>query len=243
MEEPRAQREELNAEVARLKRLRNEEVERARTLQEKLQKIRGELAGLDDYVSLEELQKRFRELEWRQQTTSTSIDEEREILAEMSRLTLAMEAAAEIEERLDGARPEDLDQLWRDIQESRNRAQEYHEQMVALVEKAQQKHQKVIGFSESLGPARTEAQEAHQQFVLCLQEVDEMRGRIEELKERENELRKQLDDIRSRRRVEREKRERRAMEDLTERARRKQKAGEKLSMDELRALFGKGGSE
>lgn len=241
MEEPRAQREELNAEVARLKRLRNEEVERARELQEKLQEIRGEFAELDDYVSLGELQKQFRELEWRQQTTSTSIDEEREILAEMSRLTLAIEAAAEVEERLGGARPEDLDQLWQEIQEARNRAQDYHEQMVALVEKAQQKHQKIIGFSEGLGPARAEAQEAHQQFVLCLQEVDEMRGRIEELRERERELRKQLDGIRARRRVEREKQERQAMDELSERARMKQKAGQKLSMDELRALFGQGG--
>ncbi len=238
MEEPRAEREELNAEVARLKGLRNEEGERARELQERLQELRGEFAELDDYVSLEELQKQFRELEWRQQTTSTSIDEEREILAEMSQLTLAMEVAAKVEKRLGGARPEDLDQLWQEIQEARNRAQEYHEQMVALVEKAQQKHQKIIGFSESLGPARAEAQEAHQQFVLCLQEADEMRARIEELEERERELRRQLDGIRASQRAERETRERQAMEDLTERARRKQKTGQKLSMDELRALFG-----
>ncbi len=238
MEKPRAQREELNAEVARLKRLRNEEVERARELQERLQDLRGEFAELDDFVSLEELQKQFRELEWRQQTTSTSIDEEREILAEMSRLTLAMEAAAKVEKRLGGARPDDLDQLWQEIQEARNRAQDYHEKMVSLVEEAQQKHQKIMGFSENLGPARAEAQEAHEQFVLCLQEVDEMRTRVEELMEQEKGLRKQLDEIRTRRKVEREQRERQVMEEIAEQARRKQKAGQKLTMDELRALYG-----
>ncbi len=238
VEVPRAEREKLNAEVARLKRLRNEEVERARTLQDKLHELRGEFAELDDYVSLEELQKQFRELEWRQQTTSTSIDEEREILAEMSRLTLAMEAATKVEERLGGARPGDLDQLWQQIQDARNRAQDYHEKMVSLVEEAQQKHQKVIGFSERLGPAHAEAQEAHEQFVLCLQEVDEMRTRIENLKEEERSLRKQLDEIRAKRKADREKRERVVMEELGVRARRKQKAGEKLTMDELRALYG-----
>jgi uncharacterized coiled-coil DUF342 family protein len=238
MEEPRAQREKLNAEVARLKQLRNAEVERARELQEKLQELRGEFAELDDFVSLEELQKQFRELEWRQQTTVTTIDEERELLAEMSRLTLAMEAAAKVEKRLDGARPEDLDQLWQEIQEARNRAQEYHEQMVTLVEKAQEKHQTIIGFSESIGPAREEAQEAHQQFVSCLQEVDEMRARVEKLQEQEKGLRKRLDEIRAQRKADRQERERQIMTEIAERARRKQKAGEKLTMDELRALYG-----
>ena len=237
MEVPRAERERLNAEVARLKRLRNEEVERARKIQERLQGLREEFSELDDYVSLEELQKQFRELEWRQQTTSTTIDEEREILAEMSRLTLAMEAASKVEERLGGARPEDLDQLWQQIQDARTRAQEYHEKMVSLVEEAQQKHQKIIGFSESLGPAQAEAQDAHQQFVLCLQEVDEMRARVEKLQEQEKGLRKQLDEIRAQRKANREERERQVMAEIAARARRKQKAGEKLTMDELRALY------
>ena len=41
----RQERDEINTEVQRLKRLRNEEIERARILQEKLQILRGKLTG------------------------------------------------------------------------------------------------------------------------------------------------------------------------------------------------------
>jgi len=234
--EQRNKRDELNAEVARLKRLRNEEMERARTLREEWEALKKTLGGSREAASLEDLQQRFQALEWQQQTTPTSIDEERAILAEMERLTEAMEHAAKAGPHTKG-RAEDAEKLWQEMQTTRGRAQEYHEQMTALVEEAQQKHQAILDLSQARGPNQTEEQEAHRQYVQCLQEADEMRDRLEQLGEQEGALKKQLDELKSRRVADRAEREQKAVEKLAEQARAKRQAGQKLTMQEFRALL------
>lgn len=234
--EHRTARDELNAEVQRQKQLRDNESEHARTLQEKLHKLRGERAPQQEFISLEELQRRFRELEWKQQTTSLSIDEERVLLEEMEYLSKAMESARNSEPRPPNGN-EEMDALWQEIQNARNKTQEHHEKMIALVEEAQQKHQNVIGLSKSLGPTRTEVEEAHQMYVQCLQEADEMRNRLEELRSQEVELKTKLDAIRRDRKTARQALEKAAMEKIAEQARVKQQTGKKLNMEELRALM------
>jgi len=234
--EQRSKRDELNAEVARLKRLRNEETERARALREEWEAARKTLDGSRQAPSLEELQQRFQALEWQQQTTPTSIDEERALLAEMERLSEAMEHAAKAgpQSASGGA---DAEKLWQELQTARSRAQEYHEQMTALVDEAQQKHQAILDMSQARGSNQTEAQEAHRQYVECLKEADEMRERLVQLGEREGALKKQLDELKSRRVADRAEREQKALEKLAEQARAKQQAGQKLTMQELRALL------
>jgi uncharacterized coiled-coil DUF342 family protein len=234
--EERGKRDELNAEVARLKRLRNEEVERSRTLREEWEALRKSLGDPRDAASLEDLQQRYQALEWQQQTTSTSIDEERVMLAEMERLTQAIEQAATVNPHPKG-RAEDAEKLWQEIQASRTRAQQYHEQMTTLVEEAQRKHQSILNLSQARGPNQTEEQDAHRQYVQCLQEADEMRDRLEELGQQEANLKKQLEEQKSRRVADRAERERRALEKLAEQARAKRQAGQKLTMQELRALM------
>lgn len=234
--EQRGKRDELNAEVARLKRLRNEEMERARGLREEWETQRKTRGGSREAASLEDLQQRFQALEWQQQTTPTSIDEERALLAEMERLTQAMERAAKAGPHATG-RGEDVEKLWQEMQAARSRAQEYHEQMTALVEEAQQKHQAVLDLSQARGPNQVEEQEAHRQYVQCLREADEMRDRLAQLGEQEAGLRKQLDELKSRRVADRVEREQKALEKLAEQARAKRQAGQKLTMQELRALL------
>jgi uncharacterized coiled-coil DUF342 family protein len=234
--EQRDKRDELNAEVARLKRLRNEEMESARALREEWEGLRKVLGGSRDTASLEDLQQRLQALEWQQQTTSTTIDEERAILAEMERLAQAMKNAAKLGQHSKGT-GEEADKLWQQMQAARSRAQEYHERMTALVEEAQQKHQAILDLSQARGPNQTEEQEAHRQFVQCLQEADEMRDRLDQLGEQEVALKKQLDELKSRRVADRAEREQKALEKLAEQARAKRQTGQKLTMQELRALL------
>ncbi|MFX1510874.1 MAG: coiled-coil protein [Promethearchaeota archaeon] len=232
----RERRDELNAEVQRQKILRDEANEQARLLQEQLQELRTQHGQHRDYVPLEELQRQFRELEWKQQTTSLSVDEERALLDEMDRLSNAMETAPK-RDSMPMNQSEEMEQLWQQIQETREKAQEHHEKMIALVEEAQQTHQSIMHLSQGIGPARSEIDEAHQMYVQCLQEADEMRDRVEVLRNEERDLKAQLDSIRKDRKAAREVREKAALERLAEQAKTKQQAGQKLSLEELRALM------
>ncbi len=242
IEELRAERDKLNTEVARLKELRKKEVERARELQEKLQLIRKELGDVEDLASFEELQQQFRELEWKQQTTSTSIDEERALLGEMEQLAATIKHVSQVRDRVKVS-PEEVDAMWQEIREAQNRAQGYHEELLSLVDAAQEKHQRILQLTNMMGPSHAEEKEAHEQFVLCLQEADELRNRLEELRGQEAELKGELTRIREQRQTERKEQERKAMEKLAEQAREKQQAGEKLTMQELQALLETDGLE
>ncbi|MFX1317496.1 MAG: coiled-coil protein, partial [Promethearchaeota archaeon] len=173
----RATRDELNEEVQRQKRLRDEANEQARILHEQLQELKEQRDTQRNIVPLEELQRRFRELEWKQQTTSLSVDEERALLDEMDRLVKSMETAP-IKQTDPHNQSEEMEQLWQEIQETRDRAQQHHERMIALVDEAQQTHHSMLQLSQGLGPARSEIDEAHQMYVRCLQEADEMRNRL-----------------------------------------------------------------
>lgn len=234
--EHRSKRDELNAEVARLKRLRNEEMESARALKEEWESLRKVLGGFREAASLEDLQQRLQDLEWQQQTTPTTIDEERALLAEMERLTQALEHATKTSQHSKG-KGEQADKLWQQMEAARSRAQEYHERMTELVEEAQQKHQAILDLSQAQGPNVAEEQEAHRQFVQCLQEADEMRARLDQLGKQEEALRNQLGELKSRRVADRVEREQKALEKLAEQARAKRQAGQKLTMQELRALL------
>lgn len=234
-------RDELNAEVQRLKTLRDEELDKARALQEKLNGLRDARGPHKTLFSREELQRRFRELEWKQQTTPLSIDEERALIEEMESLTKAMENALQTNPTT--PKTNEAESLWQEVQTARDRAQEHHEAMIALVEEAQQKHQHIVQLSESFGPSRTEIDDAHQMYAQCLQEADEMRERLDVLRSQEVELQKKLDSIRNQRKETRKAREKAAMDKLAEQAREKQKTGQKLSMQELRALVESDGLE
>ena len=234
--EQRTARDELNAEVQRLKTLRDEELEQARALQEKLEEMRDKGGPHKTVVSREELHRRFRELEWKQQTTTLSIDEERMLIEEMESLSRAMQTAPQINPT-SPTQTDETESLWQEVQAARDQAQEHHEAMVTLVEEAQQKHQNIVELSHTFGPSRTEIDEAHQMYVQCLQEADEMRERLDVLRSQETELQQKLDSIRNQRKETRRAREKAAMEKLAEQAREKQKMGQKLSMQELRALM------
>lgn len=235
-------RDELNVQVQLQKKLRDQETEHAQILQDKLRALRDEKSNRREYISLEELQRQYRELEWKQQTMSLSIDEERVLLEELEHLSQAMEKAPKIENQLIDQTNEQ-EQLWQEIQAARTKAQEHHETMIALVEEAQQKHQQIIQLSENLGPAKTEADEAHQMYVQCLQEADEMRVRLDELRVEEIKYKTQLDTIRKTRKEARQAQEKAAVERLAEQARAKQQNGQKLTMEELRALMETNGLE
>ncbi len=240
--EQRDARDELNVEVQRQKELRDTETDRARELQDKLNELRGKRRKPEEYVSLEDMQREFRELEWKQQTTSLTVDEEKAVIDEIESLSKAIASMPK-----DTPKPADLteemEKLWQEIQEARNKAQEHHEKMVALVEEAQLKHKNVIQLSQNLDPARTEAGEAHQMYVQCLQEADEMRERLDELREQELTLKAQLDTIRKNRKETRREQEKVAIERLAEQARTKQQSGQKLTFQELRALMETNGLE
>jgi len=242
MAELRARRDQLNAEVARLKKLRNAEVERARALQDRIRAVNREMGRLGEFASLEELERRFRELEWRHQTTPTTLEEERTLLDELSRIAQAMRMAAR-KDQLVGGSHADVEGLWRELEEARRRAQEFHEQMVAVVEQAQREHQKLVQLAETIRPNLEEEKEAHQQFLQCLAEADELQARIDELRREEAELIAKLEGLRAKRREQAEERERRALEALAARAREKKRAGKPLTLEEMRALLETGGLE
>ena len=231
----RDDRDELNAAVHQLKTLR-EEVRAERFAKiDQLKMLRKEAKEALSYRpdrSSRSLENEIAAIEWKIQTASPSLDEERRLVEQVKALETQMSVYRQVQAKEDA-----IAKLQGEATALKEEAASYSEKISEMAEQSQRYHEKMIDRLENARELNAEADNMHRRFVelkeeerALLMKYSEASGRAKALRDRarqeENEKRvKQEADLRK---------------ELEAKALSKLERGEKLTFDEFKILAEQG---
>jgi uncharacterized coiled-coil DUF342 family protein len=244
----RRQIEQLHAEIVSLKTNRDEINRRVKDLKiirdhlvsdrkEKLNRViefKKKIASIkqDPAKAILAVEKEIENLDWKIQTTSLTVPEEKRMV----------EQIAELEKRLVSYKQtqamwSEIKTLQQQLRNLRTEEKEFHGQIAQLSEQSRQLHQMLIEEGANIPKLRTEANESYRKYV-------ETRKLVQKLDQQCELLTAQIRALRSKSKSEEQKKKaKRAaelMQELEEEALGKMKRGEKLTWDEFKVLAEKG---
>jgi uncharacterized coiled-coil DUF342 family protein len=231
----RSQRDMLNEEVKDLKLQRSalkdkihEEIEEVKKLRQGSKKQAENRPSRSHHALQEEVEK----IDWKIQTTSLSLQEERELVEQVRLLETQLNVHRR-SERLS----QKIRDLHSEIKAFNTRSKTIHEKLTATAEESQQIHQKMIAKIEELKRLRVKADDLHKRF---LQERGNSMSIREEMPKISNMMRQLKDEIRAGEEEAKREREGVLREKLEGQAKEKLKRKEKLSWEEFQVLAEKG---
>lgn len=233
--ESKNQRDKLNEAVKELKQQR----EKAKTdLHAKIEEIKELNVKIKASTekkpskSFKVLQEEIASIEWKIQTTSIDLKDEKELVEQVKQLETQLNIHKKI------------NQLKQKFLESRAEAKaleasirHFHEEMTANAQKSQQIHVQMLGKIEESKKLKMEADSLH---ILFLQTKEKEKPIQEEFLEISNQIKMLKDEIRKEEDKEKKKNESVIREGLEKQAMEKLKRGEKLTWEEFQLLAEKG---
>ena len=233
--ELRSLRDELNNKVKELKQHRNEMTARIHESLEEMKKLGEEskaLAKRKPPRKHEVLQKEVESIDWTIQTTSLTLQEDRELVEKVKQLETQLAIYRKLEQlakRISQSRAE--------IKTMKSESELLHRQLTENAQKSQETHRKMLEKIEETRTLKKEADSMHKEF---LQVKERTRPLQEEVRLVVNQIRQLKGEIREE--VQRETKESQdaLRETLERQAKEKLKRGEKLSWEEFQLLAEKG---
>jgi uncharacterized coiled-coil DUF342 family protein len=236
----RESRDELNVKVRESKDLRDEWNKKVADLNDKVAALKKDKEPAPDRrsdsdLSVKQLKKQLRDLEFTQQTKQLGKEKENEIVK------LISSVARQIEEREKSSEfGGEIRELVHNLREAKSQAEVYHKAVAEYARAAQTAHDEMIQLYDQADKLRKEADAAQEKFVECKTQADEEHKKhIEQIKS-VHEVDKDVGAIKNKKAKDRKKKvdteSKREAEEIFERF----KAGEKLSTDDL-MLFQKSG--
>jgi len=181
------------------------------------------------------LRRRIRELDWSLQTQVLDLKREREIIEQIAELESELKAAEEaVEKRKESAKART------EIDDLRLLMNAHHNSVLEFARLSQEENQLMIEAYAEVDALRKKADESHRQYLETRREADETHRRYIESKQKNNRLRKELGEIRIRRRVEKIQELEERLEEKAAAALEKHKRGERLTMEEFSLLMKRG---
>jgi uncharacterized coiled-coil DUF342 family protein len=228
------QRDEINKKVQDLKIIRDGLVSDRKKKLNRVIEFKQRVASVrqDPAKAIRAVEKEIVNLDWKIQTNSLTMPEEKQIV----------EQIVELEKRLISYKQaqvmwSEIKTLQQQLRNLRTEEKEYHGQIAQLAEQSRQVHQMLIEKGTNIPKLKTEANETHQKYV-------ETRKQMQELDQKCEVLNVQIGALRSRSKSEEQKkkakREMELMQELEKKALEKMKRGEKLTWDEFKVLAEKG---
>jgi uncharacterized coiled-coil DUF342 family protein len=202
--------------------------EKVNALQDKYRKVQNDIGVMPGEINEE-----LKELEWKQQTSSLSPEEDAELTKRIAELLEKSRALEKI-----GFSPKELDEAQT---EAKNLSEEHdtvHEKLVQMAEEGQRHHQRMIDIYEQLDGMRSSGTDLHSKYLENRNAADITHQKIVELYEKiklNQYLLDLIDEERMRRRHER------SMEIKKEKiaeTRAKKSSNKRLTLNELRLLMG-----
>jgi len=229
--ELRSLRDELNNKVKELKQHRNEMTARIHESLEEMKKLGEEskaLAKRKPPRKHEVLQKEVESIDWTIQTTSLTLQEDRELVEKVKQLETQLAIYRKLEQlakRISQSRAE--------IKTMKSESELLHRQLTENAHKSQETHRKMLEKIEETRTLKKEADSMHKEF---LQVKERTRPLQEEVRLVVNQIRQLKGEIREE--VQRETKESQdaLRETLERQAKEKLKRGEKLSWEEFQLL-------
>ena len=236
--ELKAERDTTNEKVHALKSQRDETRTTIHEIIDEIKAAREKIAELKKKTpkrSHRDLKKELEDIEWKIQTTSLDLKEERELIENVKQLETQLSAYKKIEQQL--KKIADLEQGLRKLDETGDKL---HTELSALAQKSQETHQKMLAKIDEAKRIKTEADSLHQTYLQAREnakQLNEERRKLAEQKRKLQESQNQL--YESQRRQDdaaRKTAEQALKEKLESEAREKLQRGEKLSWGEFQLL-------
>jgi uncharacterized coiled-coil DUF342 family protein len=227
----RNERDELNVSVKELKQRRSEAKEKIHDMVEEAEKLSQEIRVLNEKRpsrGFESLQSEVEEIDWKIQTMSPSVKEEKALVEQVKQLESQLSIYRKIQQlshRLQSKRAE--------ITAVKNASEGYHMKLTEHAEKSQQLHEKMLTRIEESKKIRSEANGLHKQF---LDEKERTRPAQEAIDGISEEIRLLKGELRAEEEMKKKQREDAFREKVENEAREKLKRGEKLTWEEFQLL-------
>jgi uncharacterized coiled-coil DUF342 family protein len=233
--ELRTERDELNIKVKELKQLRGKTKIEIRERIEEIKKLNQQIKAIAKKKpsrSLETLQKKLDEIEWEIQTTSLSLQEEKELIDHVGQL----ETQVNIHKKLEMAHQKMLEsQSELNAIETQNKF--YHKKITETAHKSQKVHNKMLEKINKVRELEMEADNMHQEFLKTRQKTKPLQEEITKIL---NQIKLLKVEIRREEEKEKKKSEEAIRKKIEEKAKEKLKRGEKLTWEEFQILTEKG---
>ena len=240
---------DVRTEATELKNERNKLNERVRELKQLREKTRAEIRdklggtreskrkikALTDRKpskSLETLQKELETIEWKIQTTSLSLPEEKELVEKVKRLEIQLRVHKRLRQLKQG-----MLELQAEVKTLETKNKCCHEKLTEIAQKSQEIHEKMLNKIDEARELKVEADSLHQSFLQARERAKAADGDIIAILDEMKPLREA---VRMEEEKEKRKNEEALRKKLEEQAREKLKRGGKLTWEEFQILAEKG---
>jgi len=231
----RSKRDALNEKVHELKGLREKARKKQKENRVKTSKLSEELKALmkrKPPLSMGETQRKIGSLEWKIQTSSLTLEEEKPLVEQVKYLETQLLVHKQIQ-KLKG----NINELRTQNEKLEAEAKSFHEQLSEVAEQSQTFHEKSLEILNQIRAIRVQADVAHTRYVWTTQQSQELHKKYVNIAGQIKSLKQKL-----RRAEERKKAERQTelLTELEKKALEKLKRGEKLTLEEFKVLAEKG---
>jgi uncharacterized coiled-coil DUF342 family protein len=231
----RAERDELNEEVRKLKQQRSEAVSKIREKIAELKDISQERKAIAEnrpLRSYQSLKKELEDLEWKVQTTSHTLQEDKEMMEKARHLETQLSIYRKLEKFSQKA-----SELRNQLNALKNENENCHQKITALAQRSQELHKNMLEKVEEEKRKKEGADDMHKQFLEARAKTRPLQDEIISVSAQILQLRKGLQEAEQKQKKESEDTLRQTIE---KQAKEKLKRGEKLSWEEFQLLAEKG---
>lgn len=227
----KVKRDELNQKVQELKQKRAETKAKISEKVEQLKKLRQGAKTLEKKKprrSQQDLQKEFADTEWKIQTSSLNLQEEKELVERVRRAEVQLNIYRKLEE----SDKKELE-LRIEVKALDVEGKACHERLTQIAQSSQETHEKMLHKIEESRSIKAEADSYHQEFIRVLEKIKAIRQEIDAISEQVRQIKAEM--------REKEVKEKKLNEDslrskLGQQAAEKLKRGEKLTWEEFKLL-------
>jgi len=227
----REKRDELNKSVRELKSMREQTIAKRKEKHALILKLKEKLKRLTEKKparNIRDVESEIEKLEWKIQTTSLPVHEERILIDRVRILETQLSTHKKSRELEEG-----LLELRAGEKALETKAKLHHERLSELAKQSQGFHEKMIETLREIQGLRAEAGDTHRKYVEIKQQAQPLRQERGELLRQAKRLKQDLRQIEEEKQL---KRQRELHKELVEKALEKLKRGEKLSWDEFKVL-------
>jgi uncharacterized coiled-coil DUF342 family protein len=252
--ELKKERDDINERVKLLKQQRDEIRAKSAPISDEIERIRGKVSELKKKVpreSKQNLQEELDGIEWRIQTTSLDLQEEKRLIEDVKELELLLSGYKKIDRQ-----NEKMKNFITQRKSIQAQADVFHKELTDLAKKSQEIHLKMVEKLNTLKVSRAQADGLHQTYLKTKEEILEMYVKIAELTGQLNGLRasmreeararklaseqtfKEKQQVIKQKQEELKQKEQAIKEKLGAEAKSKLQRGEKLSWNEFQLVMG-----
>lgn len=227
----KGERNRLNEAVKTLKQQRDEARTKIKAKIEEIKTRRQKLAELKKKApkqSHQELQKEFTDIEWKIQTTSLDLQEEKQLIETVKQIETQLNVYKKIEQH-----SQKITELQKELDVLKTEANAFHQELAGIAQKSQETHTTMLAKISESKRVKNEADNVHNAFLQVKQKAKPLNDEIKKLIAQKTNLQSTIreEDERKRKTTEQALKEK-----LGAQAKEKLQRGEQLSWDEFQLL-------